>query len=71
MITKLKWVSNTPINQKDDVTFGTEKYTNYLKWRNKFIKGPPMATKDYTQKELENMGMCGLYRKEKILRRSK
>lgn len=36
-------------------------WQHHLDWINENTIGPPKATKKYTQKQLEDMGMIGLY----------
>ena len=39
-------------------------WQRHLDWINQNVIGPPQATKTYTQAELEEMGMIGIYAKE-------
>ena len=39
-------------------------WQRHLDWINQNEIGPPQATEKYSQKELEDMGMIGIYSKE-------
>ena len=41
-------------------------WEQHLKWINKNVIGRPKATDYYTVKELEEMGMVGIYKKEEL-----
>ena len=39
-------------------------WQRHLDWVNENVIGPPSATEKYSQQELEDMGMVGIYKKE-------
>lgn len=41
-----------------------QKWEQYLAWINSNVIGPPKATEEYTQKQLEDMNLVGVYSTE-------